>query len=194
MTTSAIHGDPTSAVVVGRQQALGTMLGRVWPVDQVGVEERAAILAIVAQLPKPDRALLPELEPTVNGLVERVVHLAQTLDRLDQSFDPRQIDELEARLAAVERDSDSAEDDRRVTLLRRQRATLDELMQRRASLLRQLDSAGLALGNLRLDLIKLQSSGLQSALSDVSTATQEARVLSREIGAALDAAAEVRSL
>jgi serine/threonine-protein kinase len=52
----------------------------------------------------------------------------------------------------------------------------------------------LALGNLRLDLLKLRSSGLQSALSDVSSATQEARTLSREIGAALEAAAEVKSL
>jgi len=52
----------------------------------------------------------------------------------------------------------------------------------------------LALGNLRLDLIKLRSSGLQSALADVSTATQQARALSRDIGAVLDAASEVKSL
>jgi hypothetical protein len=45
-----------------------------------------------------------------------------------------------------------------------------------------------------LDLIKLRSSGLQSALSDVSTATQEARALSRDIDVALDAAAEMRNL
>ncbi len=31
--------------MVGRQQALGTILGRVWPVDQVGADERAAMLA-----------------------------------------------------------------------------------------------------------------------------------------------------
>ncbi len=67
-------------------------------------------------------------------------------------------------------------------------------MQRRAALARQLENAGLALGNLRLDLIKLQSSGLQSALSDVSSATQEARALSADIAAALDAAAEVKEL
>jgi len=47
---------------------------------------------------------------------------------------------------------------------------------------------------LRLDLIKLRASGLQSALSDVSMATQEARALSREISAALDAAAELEKL
>ncbi len=32
-------------LTIGRHQALGSLLGRVWPVDQVGVEERAASLA-----------------------------------------------------------------------------------------------------------------------------------------------------
>jgi serine/threonine-protein kinase len=102
--------------------------------------------------------------------------------------------ELDARIADVQNDSDSAEGRRRLTLLQRQRATLEDLVQRRAALARQLDSAGLALGNLRLDLIKFRSSGLESALSDVSTATQEARALSKEISAVLEAAAEVRGL
>jgi hypothetical protein len=62
------------------------------------------------------------------------------------------------------------------------------------ALARQLESAGLALGNLRLDLVKLRSSGLQSALTDVSTATQEARALSREIGILLESAAEAGKL
>jgi serine/threonine-protein kinase len=157
-------------------------------------EERAAILDVVASLSKPDRALLPDLAPTVNSLVERVAHLAQALHRLDQSIDPRLIQELDARIAEVESERDAPEGERRLALLRRQRGTLEELVQRRGTLARQLDNAGLALGSLRLDLIKLRSSGLQSALSDVSTATQEARALSREIGAALEAAAEVRGL
>jgi serine/threonine protein kinase len=158
------------------------------------VEERSAILHVVATLPKPDRALLPDIEPTVKGLVERVAHLAQMAHRLDQSIDPQLMAELDARIAAVEPDGESPEGERRLALLRRQRGTLEELVQRRAALVRQLDSAGLALGNLRLDLLKLRSSGLQSALSDVSTATQEARALSREIGAALETVAEVKSL
>ena len=157
-------------------------------------EDRAAILDIVATLSKPDRALLPDLAPTVNALVERVAHLAKALHRLDQSIDPRLLQELDARIAEVENERNAPEGERRLALLRRQRGTLEELMQRRDTLARQLDNAGLALGSLRLDLIKLRSSGLQSALSDVSTATQEARALSREIGAALEAAAEVRGL
>ena len=157
-------------------------------------EDRAAILEIVARLSKPDRALIPDVESTVKALVERVAHLAKALHGLDQSIDWRQVDALDARVADVERQSETPEGQRRLALLRRQRGTLDDLVQRRAAIARQLDSAGLALGNLRLDLIKFRSSGLQSALSDVSTATQEARALSREIGEALAAVAEVREL
>jgi serine/threonine-protein kinase len=155
--------------------------------------DRTAILAIVASLPKADRALLPDLESTVNALVERVAHLARMLHQLDESIDPRAVGELDARIAEAGPERDSPDGQRRLALFRRQRGTLEELVQRRAALERQSESAGLALGNLRLDLIKLRSSGLQSALSDVSSATQEARALSREIGAVLDAVAELRT-
>jgi len=157
-------------------------------------EDRAAIMDIFRGLSKSDRVLLPDLEATVNALVERVAHLAQMYQRLDQSIDPQQGDDLDARIAEVESERESSERERRLALLRRQRATYEELVQRRVGLARQIDSAGLALGNLRLDLIKFRSSGLQSAFSDVSTATQEVRALSREIDTLLDAAAEMRNL
>jgi hypothetical protein len=155
---------------------------------------RTEILSIAATLPKADRALLPELEPTVNGLVERVAHLAQALHRLEDAMDPRALAEIESRLADVRRETDSPEQQRRVGLLERQRDTLVDLDRRRETLARQLDNAVLALESLRLDLIKLRSSGLRSALSDVTSATQEARALSREIGVVLEAAEEVRRL
>jgi serine/threonine-protein kinase len=157
-------------------------------------DDRSAIQEIVSKLSKADRALLPDLEPTVKALVERVVTLAQMLQRLDQSFDPRLLDELDAREAEAEREKDTVEGQRRMALLKRQRSTMEELLQQRATLAAQIESACLALGNLRLDLIKLRSSGLQSAFADVSTATQEARALSREIGVVLDAVAEVRKI
>ena len=157
-------------------------------------EDRSAISGIVAKLSKSDRALLPDVEPTAKALLDRVVELAQMLHRLEQSFDPRQVDGLDARISDLESEIATPEGERRLSLLRRQRATLGELAMRRVELARQIDSAGLALGNLRLDLIKFRSSGLESALSDVSTATQEARALSREISTVLNAAAEVRGL
>jgi len=164
------------------------------PAIRRAVEDRAAIMDIVAKLSKVDRALLPDIDPAVKGLVDRVAQLAQMVYRLEQSIDTRLLGELNGRIAEMEGEASSPEGQRRLSLLQRQRTTLEELVQRRTTLARQLDNAGLALGSLRLDLIKFRSSGLESALSDVSSATQEARALSREIGAVLEAAAEVKGL
>jgi deoxyribose-phosphate aldolase len=45
MTTTPVRSDPARDLTAPRHQALGSLLGRVWAVDQVGVEERAASLA-----------------------------------------------------------------------------------------------------------------------------------------------------
>ncbi len=158
-------------------------------------EDRAHIQLIVENLSKPDRELVPEVLPTVDALAERIAMLAQMLHRLDHDVAPGTLERLEARLAEVEREGPSAIDqERRLALLRRQQKTLMDLAERRARVARQLESAGLALENLRLDLLKLRSSGVQAAIHDVQNATQEARALSREIGHVLDAAEEVRKL
>jgi hypothetical protein len=125
------------------------------------VEDRLAITQMQEALSKPDRALLPDLTATVNALVDRVVHVAQMLQRLEEEKDPRIARHLEDQ---------------------------------RAALRRQLESAGMALQNIRLDLIRFRSSGLESALADVSSATQQGRALSREIATALEAVAEVNNL
>ena len=125
------------------------------------IEDRVAIVQMMSELSKTDRALLPDLTSTVNALVDRVVHVAQMLHRLDQETDPRIARHLESQ---------------------------------RAMLRRQLESAGAALQSIRLDLIRFRSSGLESALADVSSATQQARALSREIASALEAVEEVKGL
>ncbi len=155
------------------------------------VEDRAAIMDLLNTLSKADRALLPEIEPTVDALVARVAHLVQLLYRLDGDIDPSLIPELDTRIAGARLDQ-SSDGQRRLALLQRQRDTAEELTRRHAALTRQIESAGLALGNLRLDLIKLRSSGLE-AMPGASSAgvTQEARALSRQIALALEAAAEV---
>ncbi len=59
---------------------------------------------------------------------------------------------------------------------------------------RQLESATLALRSLRLDMVKLRTLGVGAAIGDVTSATQEARALSRDIGHAVSAADELRNL
>ena len=93
-------------------------------------------------------------KPTVNALFERVVALAQTLHKMDGDLDASLLSDLNAQIAGMR---GRVDDDRQVTLLRRQRASLEELAERRR-LAPQLESAALALANLRLDLIKVRTS------------------------------------
>lgn len=156
-------------------------------------EDRQAILGILASLTKADRKMLPDVEPAVNALVERIGHLARMVNRLDGQVDHAALEDLDARIATMEREGLSLEGERRLALLKRQRTSLLELAETRSTLLQQLDNAVLMLGNLRLDLVRLRTSGLGAGLSDVSSATQEVRALSREIGLLLEAAEEVRT-
>ena len=138
--------------------------------------------------------MLPDVVPTVNALVERVAHLATTLHRLDGDYDPASATRIEARIAASEGLDSSTEELREIALLRRQRVSLEHLARQRTTLARQIEQGLLALGNLRLDLLKLRASGLEAGLADVSSATQEARALSRDIGVALEAVSEVKAI
>ena len=158
-------------------------------------EDRAHIQMIMKNLAKADRELVPDVLPTVDALAERIASLAQMLHRLDHDVPTGTVERLDARIVEVEREGPTAIDqERRLGLLKRQRSTLSDLAERRARVARQLESAGLALENLRLDLLKLRSSGVQAAIHDVQSATQEARALSREIGHVLEAAEEVRKI
>jgi hypothetical protein len=155
-------------------------------------EDEAAIVDAIGRLSKTDREMIPDVKPTVQSLVERVAALAQGLHRLDQDVTPETLARLDARIAAAAAEPESGEREKKLTLLRRQRDTLDDLRGRRDSLAAQLDSASLMLQNIRLDLIALRAVGVQSSIDDVSSATQEARALSRDIGHVLEAAKQVR--
>jgi serine/threonine-protein kinase len=155
-------------------------------------EDEAEILDAIGKLSKADRDMIPDVRPTVESLVERIVALAQALHRLDQDVTPETVARIDTRIAAVSAEPETSEREKKLALLRRQRATLDDLLGRRESLVSQLDSTSLMLQNIRIDLIALRAAGVQSSIDDVSSATQEARALSRDIGHVLEAAKQVR--
>jgi eukaryotic-like serine/threonine-protein kinase len=158
------------------------------------VADRTAVRDIVEKLGPADRALLPDIVQTVNGLVDRIAALATALQRLDGEVVPDAIPALDARIAAVGAETPSPDRERKLALLKRQRATLGDLAERRNGLYAQLENAGLLLQNIRFDLLKMRSAGVQSALDDVTSATQEARALSREIGHVLNVAEELKAI
>jgi len=166
--------------------------GRYGDIVRRAAYDRAAVQEAVAKLSKVDREMIPDVAPTVDALAERVGALAQALHRMDTDITPESLAALDARIAETTNRPQSRERDQRLELLQRQRVTMNDLLTRHETLLTQLESASLMLQNMRLDLIALRSAGVQSAIDDVLTATQEARALSRDIAHVLDAARQVR--
>jgi serine/threonine-protein kinase len=156
--------------------------------------DRAQMLDISNALRPIEREMIPEIGPTVDALAKRAGALATTLHRLDADVSGASLGSLDERIASLQTEPATAEQERRLALLRRQRSSLHELLERRRSLANQLESTGLMLQNLKLDLLKFRSSGIGSAIEDQSSTTQEARALSREIGHVVQAAEELRKL
>jgi serine/threonine-protein kinase len=155
--------------------------------------DRRRIQEMLEKLTDAERAMLPNVKETADGLFERIESLAMALHRLDEQLGSDRSAALDERIVQLESESGASKDrDRRLALLRRQREMVADLEQSRDRLREQYESAGLLLQNLTLDLLKVRSSGLDAALSGITSATQEARALSREIGYVLDAAEEVR--
>jgi serine/threonine-protein kinase len=156
--------------------------------------DRSNIQGFLGRMSDAERKMLPDVKGTADGLYERIAALAGALHRLDREVATDRLPALDQRIAQIEASGEARDRERRLTLLRRQREMLAELVRSRSALAEQYESAGLLLQNLALDLLKVRSSGLDSALGGITSATQEARALSREIGYVLDAADELRDL
>ena len=153
---------------------------------------RAQIRSVLARLPETEKALLPEILPTVESLVERVRTLAIALQALDTEASPHAMDRLRQRLLETERMSpDAPERLRRIELLERQLATLTDLGERRTTLAQQLDHALLVLETMKLDLMRLRSSGVESRLAEGGQLTQEMRALAHDVRRVSEAVDEV---
>jgi serine/threonine-protein kinase len=159
------------------------------------VDDRLTIKDVTVKLSEADRSLVPDVEPTADALLERIGALASGLERLQRDLPIDALTQLESRVASVQAEPEQAPArERRLMLLTRQLSSLQELVARRETMQRQLESASIALRSLRLDIVKLRTMGVGSAISDVTNATQEARALSKELGYVISAADEMRKL
>jgi serine/threonine-protein kinase len=156
--------------------------------------DREMMRDIMGALRPVEREMIPDIGPTVDALAERVGALATTLHRLDADVSGASLGALDARIASLATEPATAEQERRLSLLQRQRSSLHDLLERRRSLANQLESAGLMLQNLKFELLKFRSSGIGSAIEDNTSATQEARALSRDIGHVLEAAEDLKNI
>ena len=154
-------------------------------------DDRKNILRMMQQLPDADRKQLPEVTETAEALYERAADLARTLNEMDQSFGATSHERIRMQLDSLALRPDSEERNRQISILERQVKTATDLAARRDAFVQRFESSELAMRNLRLDLIKLRTGGI-GALNDVTSATQQARAISRDVENLTAAASEIR--
>ncbi len=172
----------------------GEEFGRHAAVIQQTRQDREAILSILERLPASERKLMPDVMPTVDGLLKRAEDLARVLQAMSAGVDDDSLSRIEDRLAAIKRQAAGAELDRQVGLLERQRQALQDLNDRRRRVEDQIESCVLAMQNVRFDLLRLKSAGVAAVLDDLTQATQAARALSKDVDHAIAAAGEIREV
>ena len=187
-------GRPPSAHELARQLAPADVLaGPYGEHVRRAAMDRAAAQDALAKLGPADREMIPDVGPTLDALAERVSSLAQALHGLERAAPIDAVASVDASLTEARNRPESAERDRRIEMLERQRDTINDLTKRRDGLREQIENANLLLQSMRLDLLALGSAGVQSAINDSTSATQEARALSRDLRIALDAARQIRT-
>jgi len=155
-------------------------------------KDRQAILQVVEKLPPAERELLPEIVKTVDSLAGRALELGTMLRQMEGNVSDSSVDSLDSRIEALKAEGANTESDRRLSLLERQRTALVELVKRREKIEAQFESCVLAVQNVRFDLLRLRSAGVDAVLSDLTSATQQVRALQIDVEAAIDAAAEIK--
>jgi len=161
-------------------------------VVQQARSDRLAILKTVEKLPASERNLLPDILTTADGLLKRTEELARMLHAMSGDVDEGAVGRAERRITATEADPPGPERDRQLSLLQRQRQALLDLRAQRREVEEQLESCGLAMQNVRFDLLRLKSAGVAAVLGDLTQATQQARALSRQVDHVIAAAGEIR--
>ena len=157
-------------------------------------QDRGAILAIVDGLPKAERKLLPDVNETVDKLLSRAESLAKMLTAMGSGVQDNALSRLDEKIQTMRREDAGPEAQRQLGLLERQKQALTDLLNRRRVVEDQLESCVLAMQNVRFDLLRLRSAGINAVLGDLTHATQQARALSRDVDHAIDAAGEVREV
>jgi serine/threonine protein kinase len=192
LAASQTHGGAVAQLPAPMPKAQAQEFGKYAEQIEQMLKDKAAILQTVQKLPESDKQLLPDVVRTVESLMERAMELGRALNGMDSGFGAETAEQIDARIAALKEDDVDAEDNRRLELLQRQRDSLVELKNRRGTMESQFESCLLAVQNIRFDLLRLRSAGVETVISDLTSATQQARALRLDVDVAIDVAGEIR--
>jgi serine/threonine protein kinase len=160
--------------------------------------DRDEIVRLVATLPPPERARVPEVANTAAALVSKIEAIAGAMATTARVTGARSAAEIDAEVSTLEAEAnpfDTARSEarvRRLAQLRRERRMVNENTRQRGEQSARLESCRLALENVRLDLVRLRTGN--SSVQSVTLVAEQAMALAREVDLAVAAASEVREL
>ena len=185
-------GGGSSSIVPDR--ALGRYAAAVRQADQ----DRNELRRLVAELSPADRKVVGDVLPSADTLFERVQSLAIAAADLDRQADTGDaMNQVDGQIKQLEDEANpfdrvrSEERVRRLALLKRQRRTLLGIAKKRDETRAKLDRCVMTLQNMRFDLVRLRAGGI--TMDHMTSVTEKARAMAREIDAVVYAADEVRS-
>ncbi|MGI9139610.1 MAG: hypothetical protein ACR2GJ_00675, partial [Gemmatimonadaceae bacterium] len=146
--------------------------------------DRDEIRRLVRSLPEDDSQMIPEVVPSAEQLFDKIKSLSNALAALDgngveesSAEVEREIESLEAQANPLE--AGSEERVRRLAGLKRRRRALIDVKKRRDEAMAKIESCGIALENMRLDVLRLRTGG--QTHYNVTLLAEQAMRLARDV-------------
>jgi serine/threonine-protein kinase len=127
-----------------------------------------------------------------------VKSLAMSLVELDRTTVPAAAERIERDIARLEAEAnplDVAASEQRVrqlATLKRERRAQADAVRRQSDARAKLESCGLALQNMRLDVLRLRAGSVANVTGQITLLTERARSLADDVDAAVQGASSVR--
>jgi len=169
-----------------------------FPVVQEAAAARAEIHRLMANVPKSDRDMLPDVTASADSLFARIEQLAANADELERADVPGMDSAIEREIGELENEANPLDEERserrvrRLAQLRRQRISLRDLRRRREEAAQRLARCVSAMQSMRMDLSRLVSgSRSYDSVTQVTQMAERAMQLGREVDAVLYAQDEI---
>ena len=156
--------------------------------------DRDEIQRLVASLPDRERERVMDVSRSADALYDRIQSLAIALSDLERSAASNGSAAIESEIAALEAqanplDAGSEERVRRLAMLKRQRRSSKDVVDRRDAVAAKLETCSIALRNIKLDVLRLRA-GSQTH-QHVTSLALEAMSLAESVDSALYVADEI---
>ena len=146
--------------------------------------DRDEIRRLVRSLPEEDSQLIPDVVPSAEQLFDKIKSLSNALAAVDShgveasaADVEREIEMLEAQANPLEAASEQRV--RRLAGLKRRRRALMDVKRRRDEAMAKIESCGIALENMRLDVLRLRTGG--QTHYNVTLLAEQAMRLARDV-------------